>query len=108
MKQRVRIIDMIIDYGRPRAAAVVKKAVQDTINNTRKEMMKEYKVFYRDIIPGKLMANGSAENDPQYLVKFAGREGKATYWRKVFYGREIATMRKVMPAFDKYFKVVEV
>lgn len=100
MQQRVRIIDMVIDYGRPRAAAVVKKAVLKTIKETQKEMKtKKYYIQYRDIIPERL-----GVSNPAYLSK----KCKDGHWSCIFYAKELKAMRKTMPAFDKYFNVIKI
>ena len=101
MKQKVRIIDMVIDYGRPTAAKIVKKAVEDTIRQTRKEMYeKQYEVVIKDIIPNRLLA-------PLTCNRLIKKRKNGTSTMK-FYGREILAMRRTMPAFDFYFKVEEV
>ena len=102
MKQRVRIIDMIIDYGRPRAAAVVKKAVEDTIKKTRKEWFeKKFVVFQRGVfIPNRLEMAGKGV----FLVKYDKNGQNPT---NLFCKKEIFNMYKTMPAFDKYFEVKE-
>lgn len=99
MIQKVRIIDMVIDYGRPRAAAVVKKAVENTIRETQAEMRrKKYFVVSKPIIPGRLESYS-----PHPLCKIDSHGCKSAE----FYEPEVEAMRKTMPAFDKYFEVVE-
>lgn len=101
IQQKVRIIDIVIDYGRPTAAKMVKKAVEDTIEKTRKDLFEpRYKVFHKDLIPDRLM--NSHLNSRLYKKN---KNGKYT---DKFCGREILAMRRTMPAFDFYFTVKEV
>lgn len=101
VQQKVRIIDIIIDYGRPTAAKMVKKAVKDTIQQTRKDMyQRKYKVMHRDLIPGRL--ENSHLNSRLYKRNSNGK------YADTFCGREIMAMRRTMPAFDFYFTVKEV
>lgn len=101
IQQKVRIIDIVIDYGRPTAAKMVKKAVNDTIQHTRKDMYhRKYKVMHRDLIPGRL------ENS--HLNSRLYKKNKNGKYTDKFCGREILAMRRTMPAFDFYFTVKEV
>lgn len=101
VQQKVRIIDIIIDYGRPTAAKMVKKAVEGTIKQTRMDMyQKRYRVMHRDLIPGRL--ENSHLNSRLYKKNSNGK------YADTFCGREILAMRRTMPAFDFYFTVKEV
>ena len=101
VQQKVRIIDIIIDYGRPTAAKMVKKAVKDTIQQTRMDMyQRRYKVMHRNLIPGRL--EKSHHNSRLYKRNSDGK------YVDTFCGREIMAMRRTMPAFDFYFIVKEV
>ena len=101
VQQKVRIIDIIIDHGCPTAAKMVKKAVKDTIQQTRKDMYKKkYQVIARSVfVKGRL--------ESTVVNNMLWRPDKRVD-RCEFNGREILAMRRTMPAFDFYFTVKEV
>ena len=97
----ITVKGLIDAYGECKAATIIEHQVRQTIIMTQRNMRKGnpvYQVLLKDPICGKLII----ETDHVLHLQFVGKNNKRRDW---FTKREINTMRKFMPGFDKYYEI---
>lgn len=97
----ITIKGLVDAYGKDKAAMIVERQVRQTIIMTQRNMRKGnpvYQVLLKDPIAGKLII----KTDHVLHLEYIGADNKRRDW---FTQREINTMRKFMPGFDKYYEI---
>lgn len=97
----ITIKGLVDAYGKDKAAMIIERQVRQTIVMKQREMRNGnpvYQVLLKDPICGKLII----ETDHVLHLQFVGKGNKRRDW---FTKREINTMRKFMPGFDKYYEI---
>lgn len=97
----ITVKGLIDAYGECKAATIIEHQVRQTIIMTRRKMRKGnpvYQVLLKDPIAGKLII----KTDHVLRLEHIGENNKRRDW---FTAREVDSMRRIMPGFDKYYEI---
>ena len=97
----ITIKGLVDAYGKDKAAMIIERQVRQTIIMTQRNMRKGnpvYQVLLKDPIAGKLII----KTDHVLRLEHIGENNKRRDW---FTAREVDSMRRIMPGFDKYYEI---
>lgn len=97
----ITVKGLIDAYGECKAATIIEHQVSQTIIMTQRKMRKwnpVYQVLLKDPIAGKLII----KTDHVLRLEHIGENNKRRDW---FTAREVDSMRRIMPGFDKYYEI---
>lgn len=97
----ITVKGLIDAYGECKAATIIEHQVRQTIIMTQRKMRNGnpvYQVLLKDPIAGKLII----KTDHVSRLEHIGENNKRRDW---FTAREVDSMRRIMPGFDKYYEI---
>ena len=97
----ITVKGLVDAYGKEKAATIIEHQVRQTIIMTQRQMRigkPVYGVFLKDPIAGKLIIH----TDHVLRLEHIGENNKRRDW---FTAREVDSMRRIMPGFDKYYEI---
>ena len=100
-EKNITIKGLIDAYGRHKASIILDHEIRRAIINTKQKMRKGnpvYQVLLKDPIAGKLIIH----TDHVLHLEHVGENNKRRDW---FTAREVGSMRRIMPGFDKYYEI---
>lgn len=97
----ITVKGLVDAYGKDEAAMVIEHQTRQTIVMKQRAMRKGnpvYQVLLKDPIAGKLII----KTDHVLRLEHVGENNKRRDW---FTAREVDSMRRIMPGFDKYYEI---
>ena len=97
----ITVKGLVDAYGKDEAATVIEHQTRQTIIMKQRAMRKGnpvYRVLLKDPIAGKLII----KTDHVLRLEHVGGNNKRRDW---FTAREVDSMRRIMPGFDKYYEI---